>query len=83
MRDRQGPGRFDQAQITSRLLENYKERLAFNDTEWEAVKPIVQSVMEKQFQSRMAPFGGMRGMRRGMRCGMRGVVRRLWRGVQF
>jgi len=67
MRDRGGPGRFDPAQMMSRMLENYKERLSFNDTEWEAVKPMVQTVMEKQFQSRMAPFGGMRGMRRGPR----------------
>jgi hypothetical protein len=67
MRDRGGPGRFDPAQMMSRMLENYQERLGFSDTEWEAVKPIAQTVMEKQFQSSMAPFGGMRGMRRGQR----------------
>jgi hypothetical protein len=57
------PGRrgdFDPAQFQERMLERYKELLEFtNDEEWNAVKPLVQKVM----QARMEAFGGMgRGM---------------------
>ena len=46
--------------MQQRMLERYQEQLGFtNDTEWEAVKPLVQKVTE----ARMATMSGMgRGM---------------------
>ena len=44
---RQGRGNFDPAQFQQRMMDNVKERLAFtNDTEWAAVQPLVQKVMD-------------------------------------
>lgn len=53
-------GNFDRAQMQQRMLERYQEQLGFtNDVEWDAVKPLVQKVME----ARMATMAGMgRGM---------------------
>jgi hypothetical protein len=56
-----GGGRdFDPAQMQERMLERYKEVLEFtNDVEWDAVKPLVQKVMD----ARRETFAGMgRGM---------------------
>ena len=57
-----GPGRgnWDPAQMQQRMMDRYQEQLGFtNDTEWTAVKPLVQKVME----ARMASMSGMgRGM---------------------
>jgi len=57
---RRGGGNFDPAQMQERMLERYKEVLEFtNDVEWDAVKPLVQKVME----ARRETFSGMgRGM---------------------
>jgi len=56
----QGGGNFDPAQFQQRMLERYQEQLGFtNDVEWDAVKPLVQKVMD----ARMATMSGMgRGM---------------------
>lgn len=44
---RSGRGDFDPAQFQQRMLNNVRERLAFsNDTEWAAVQPLVQKVMD-------------------------------------
>lgn len=53
-------GNFDPAQMQQRMLERYQEQLGFtNDVEWDAVKPLVQKVMD----ARMATMAGMgRGM---------------------
>jgi hypothetical protein len=53
-------GNFDPAQMQQRMLDRYQEQLGFtNDVEWDAVKPLVQKVME----ARMATMSGMgRGM---------------------
>jgi len=55
-----GRGNFDPAQFRQRMLENVKEQLEItDDTEWKAIEPLVQKVMD----ARMA---GMNGMGRGM-----------------
>ena len=58
-----GGGRnFDPAQMQQRMMDNYRQQLNFtNDTEWSAVQPLVQKVMD----ARTAVGnngGGMRGM---------------------
>jgi len=51
---------FDPAQMQQRMMDNYKERLEItDDTEWNAIKPLVQKVMDARFAS-------MSGMGRGM-----------------
>ena len=41
------------------MMDRYQEQLGFtNDTEWDAVKPLVQKVMD----ARRETLGGMRGM---------------------
>jgi Spy/CpxP family protein refolding chaperone len=63
-----GPGRFrnfDPAQMQQRMLERYQQELGFtNDTDWDAVKPLVQKVMD-------ARRDAMSGMGRGMFGGPR------------
>jgi len=59
-RNRQGGGpggNFDPAAIQQRILERTQEQLGFtNDTEWDAVKPLVQKVLDAR---REVGFGGM------------------------
>lgn len=57
---RQGRGNFDPAQMQQRMLERTKEVLEVTDeTEWKAMEPMVQKVMDLRRQS----FSGMgRGM---------------------
>jgi hypothetical protein len=58
---RPGRGNFDPAQMQQRMMDRYKEVLEVtDDTEWDALKPMVQKAME----ARMASFAG--GMGRGM-----------------
>ena len=65
---RQGRGNFDPAQMQQRMMDNYKEALEFtSDEEWNAVKPLVQKVVDAR---REVGFGGMgRGMFGGGRRG--------------
>lgn len=50
-------GNFDPAQMQERMMERIQEQLGFtNDTEWEAVKPLVQKVMDAR---RDVGFGGI------------------------
>jgi len=58
VRERQGRGRFDPAAMMERQIERFKERLGFSEEEWTAVKPLVQSVIEKQREARFSPFMG-------------------------
>jgi len=52
-----GPGNFDPAQMQQRMMDNIREQLGFtNDTEWSAVEPLVQKVMDAR---RDVGFGGM------------------------
>ncbi len=60
---RGGGGNFDPAQRQQRMMDNVREQLAFtNDTEWAAVEPLVQKVVEAR---RDVGFPGMGMMRRG------------------
>jgi hypothetical protein len=63
-----GGGRnFDPAQMQQRMMDNVKEQLEISDeTEWKAVQPLVQKVMD----ARRASMSGMgRGMFGGPRRG--------------
>jgi len=56
-------GNFDPAQMQQRILERVQQQLGFtNDTEWDAVKPLVQKVVDAQRDARgngmRALFGG-------------------------
>jgi hypothetical protein len=55
-----GRGNFDPAQFRERMMERYKEQLEVtDDSEWKAMEPMVQAVMD----ARMATMSGMgRGM---------------------
>jgi hypothetical protein len=56
-RNRGQGGNFDPAQMQQRMMERVREQLNFtNDTEWSAIEPLVQKVMEAQ---RDARSGGM------------------------
>lgn len=65
-----GPGGFDPAQFMDMMLDRMQEQLEFSDEEWKAVRPLVQSVMEKQRSTRGPGMGGMFG--RGGRGGRGG-----------
>jgi len=55
---RRNRGNFDPAQFQQRMMDNIKTRLAFtNDTEWAAVQPLVQKVMDARRDS-MTQGGG-------------------------
>ena len=42
-----GRGNFDPAQMQQRMMDNIKDQLGFtNDTDWDAVQPLVQKVLE-------------------------------------
>jgi len=55
-----GGGNFDPAAMNQRRLDRYQEQLGLtNEVEWDAVKPLVQKVMDAQ---RDAFSGQLRGM---------------------
>jgi hypothetical protein len=57
-RDRGPGGNFDPAQFQQRMMERTREGLGFtNDTDWNAVQPLVQKVMD----ARRDMGGGMGG----------------------
>ena len=57
---RRNRGNFDPAQMRQRMLEGYKEVLEVSDdTEWKAIEPLVQKVMDARRDT-------MSGMGRGM-----------------
>src|SRR5204863_9632373 len=52
---RRGGGNFDPAQFQQRMMERTRENLEVkDDTEWKALEPLVQKVMD----ARMANFSG-------------------------
>jgi hypothetical protein len=56
---RGGRGNWDPAQMQQRMMENVRERLEVkDDTEWKAVEPLVQKVMDLRREQMGA---GMRG----------------------
>jgi hypothetical protein len=65
-----GGGNFDPAQFQQRMMERVREDLGFtNDTDWNAVEPLVQKVMDAR---RDVGFGGMGMMGRSSRGGRGG-----------
>lgn len=45
-----GRGNFDPAQFRQRMMDGIRDRLEFtNDTDWNAVQPLVQKVMDARF----------------------------------
>jgi opacity protein-like surface antigen len=54
-----GRGNFDPAQMQQRMMDNIKEQLGFtNDTDWNAIQPMIQKVMDAR---RDVGFGGGMG----------------------
>src|ERR1700744_1195574 len=54
---RGGRGNFDPAQFQQRMMDNVRDELNFtNDTDWDAVSPLVQKVMDAR---RDVGFGNM------------------------
>jgi hypothetical protein len=65
-RARQGGRNFDPQQMIQRRLDDTRDTLGFtNDTEWDAVKPLVQKVLEAQRDVMISRMGGMMGRNRG------------------
>jgi len=60
-----GGGNFDPAQFQQQMMDRTRERLAItNDTEWSAIEPLVQKVMDarrEQFAGGRGGFGGRGG----------------------
>ncbi len=55
-----GGGNFDPAQMQQRMMERVQEQLGFtNDTEWSAVKPLVQKVMDARIAVSSGTMGRM------------------------
>jgi hypothetical protein len=66
-----GRGNFDPAQFQQRMMDNIKDQLGFtNDTEWAAVQPLVQKVMDARRDVGGGGMGRMFG--RGNRGGNQG-----------
>lgn len=54
-----GRGNFDPAQFQQRMMDNIREQLSLtNDTDWNAVQPLIQKVMDAR---RDVGFGGGMG----------------------
>jgi len=54
-----GRGNFDPAQFQQRMMDNVRQQLGFtNDTDWSAVQPLIQKVMDAR---REVGFGGGMG----------------------
>jgi hypothetical protein len=65
--NRDGRPPFDPAAMQQRIMESYKERLEItDDSEWKAIQPLVQKVLDS---SRVVMGDRMRGMMGGRRPG--------------
>jgi len=63
-----GRGNFDPVAFQQRMMENVRDQLGFtNDTEWNAIQPMVQKVMDARRDAAGAGFGRLFG--RGNRGG--------------
>ena len=76
-RNRQGGGNFDPAQMQQRIMDNVRDSLNFtNDTDWNAVQPLVQKVLDARRDSQgpgmRALFGRNRGGQQGGQGGRGG-----------
>ncbi len=66
-RNRGGGGNFDPAQFQQRMMDNVRDQLGFtNDTEWSAIQPLIQKVMDAR---RDVGMGGMSRLFRGRSSG--------------
>jgi len=67
---RRGGGNFDPAQFQQRMMENIQTRLGFtNDTDWAAVQPLVQKVIDARTALGAGGRGGFGGFGGGGRRG--------------
>jgi hypothetical protein len=70
---RRNRGNFDPAQMQQRRLDNIRQQLEFtNDTDWSAVEPLFQKVLDAQQAARQGGGRGMFGGRRGGNSGPNG-----------
>lgn len=70
---RRNRGNFDPAQMEQRRLDNIRQQLEFtNDTDWSAVQPLFQKVLDAQQALRAGAGRGMFGGRRGGNNGPNG-----------
>jgi hypothetical protein len=61
-------GNFDPAQFQARRLQRYREQLEVtDDTEWKAIQPLVEKVMQAEAENRVGGFGGGRNAAQGRR----------------
>ena len=61
-----GFGQMDPAQRQQAMMDRYKEDLGFtNDTDWSAVQPLVQKVVDARRDAMSGNFGGFRNRRGG------------------
>ena len=61
---RRGGGNFDPAQMQQRMVDRAKEELNYtNDTEWNAVQPLIKKVVEARFDVGIGNPGRMFGGR--------------------
>ncbi len=61
-----GRGNFDPAQMQQRIMENVRDQLGFtNDTEWNAIQPMVQKVMDARRDAAGSGMGRLFGRNRG------------------
>jgi len=72
-RNRPDGGNFDPAQFQQRMMNHLREQLNFtNDTDWNAVQPLVQKVMDARRDVGMGGMGRMFGRNHGDPGGGRG-----------
>jgi len=63
---RPGRGNFDPAQFRERMMDRVKEQLEVTDeSEWKALQPLVEKVMDARMAAGGGMGRGMMGMRRG------------------
>jgi len=61
-----GGGNFDPAAMQQRMMDNVRDQLGYtNDTDWSAVQPLVQKVMDARMAVGFGGRGGFRGNRGG------------------
>ncbi len=70
-------GNFDPAQMQQRIMDNVRDELNFtNDTDWSAVQPLVQKVMDARRDVGFGNMGRLFGRNRGGQGGQGGGNRR-------
>ena len=56
------PRRFDRSRMHERMMDHIKENIGSTDEEWNAIKPLVEKVLDARMATRMVGFwGGRRG----------------------